>query len=73
VALDDGLLASLFALDGAVYGRALDAEEVAELGGAVLAGTVQGDEVRFLAGVELGLLAAQVALGFGDAHSFAGA
>jgi hypothetical protein len=49
-ALDAGLLASLFALDGAVHGRAGDAEEVAELGGAVVAGAVRSNEVRFLSG-----------------------
>jgi hypothetical protein len=37
----------------------------------VLAGLVQFDEVGFLARVELGLLAAQAALGLGDAHAFA--
>jgi hypothetical protein len=43
------LHASGVALDGSVDGGASDAEQVAELDGAVLAGAVQRDEVRFLA------------------------
>jgi hypothetical protein len=54
-----------------VDGRAGDAEEIAELGGAVLACSVQLDEVHFLPRVELGLLAVQATLGLGDAHPFA--
>ena len=49
------LSASPVALDRAIDGGASDAEQVAELGGAVFAGAVQRDEVRFLARVELGL------------------
>jgi hypothetical protein len=36
-------------------------------------GAVQRDEVGLLAGAELGLLAAQPALGAGDVHALAGA
>jgi hypothetical protein len=49
-------------LDGAVDGGAGDAEEFGQLGGRVLAGSVQLDQVRFLLRLELGLLAAQAAL-----------
>jgi len=48
--------------DGAVDRGAADAEEFGNLGGAVLAAVHQGDEVCFLAAVELGLLAAQPTL-----------
>jgi len=63
---------SLVALDGAIDRRTRDSEEVAELGGAVFAGSVQRDEVRLLARVELGLFAAQAALGLRDPHALAG-
>jgi hypothetical protein len=59
------------ALDGSVDGGPSDAEQVSEFGGAVLAGIVESDEVGFLAGVELGLFAAQAALGLGDLHPLA--
>jgi len=60
-------------LDGAVDGGAGHAEEVAEFGDAVFSGAVQGDQVRFLARVELGLFAAQTPFGLGDLHALAGA
>ncbi len=63
----------LVALDGAVDGGAGDADEVAEFGGAVLAGIVQGDQMCFLPGVELGLLATKPPFGLGDLHALAGA
>jgi hypothetical protein len=66
------LRAALVALDGVVDGRTGDAEPVAELGAAVLAGAVQGGQVRLLAGVELGLLAAHAALGLCDPHPLKG-
>jgi hypothetical protein len=58
-------LTGSLALDGPVDRRASDAEQVAELGGAVFAGPVQGHQVGFLAHAELGLLAPQAALGRG--------
>jgi hypothetical protein len=61
------------AFDGAVDRGAADAEEFGHLGGAVLAAVHQRDEVRFLAAVELGLLATQPAFGLGDLHALAGA
>jgi hypothetical protein len=53
------LLASPVSLDGAIDGRAGDAEQIPELGSAVVAGAMQRDEMRLLARVGLGLLAAQ--------------
>ena len=50
----------LVALLGAVDGAASDTEQVSEFGGAVLTGLEQADQMCFLPGVELGLLAAQV-------------
>lgn len=47
-----GASASLVALERTADGRARDDEEVADLGGAVLAGAVQADEVDLLARVE---------------------
>src|SRR5680860_707101 len=47
--------------------------QVGDLGGAVLAAVHYRDQVGFLTSVELGLLAAQSALGLGDLHAFAGA
>ena len=67
------VLSAGVALDGAIDGRSGHAEEVAELGDAVLVGVMQRDEMRFLARVELGLLAAQTAFGLGDLHALAGA
>jgi hypothetical protein len=61
------------ASDGAVHGGPCDAEQVAEFGGAVLTGFRQGDQVCFLARVELGLLAPQPTLGLGDSHALLGA
>jgi len=58
---------------GAVDGGAADAEEFGDLGGAVLAAVQQGGVVCFLSAVELGLLAAQPALGLGDLYALAGA
>jgi hypothetical protein len=66
-------LTSGVAFDGAVHGRAPDAEQVGQLSGAVVTGVMQRDEVSFLAGVELGLLAAQAAFGLGHAHALFGA
>jgi hypothetical protein len=51
--------------DDSVNGGAADTEEFGDLGGAVLAAVHQGNEVSFLAPVELGLLAAQPTLGLG--------
>jgi hypothetical protein len=48
---------------GAVDGGAADAKQVRDLGGVVLAAVHQGDQMRFLATVELGLLAAEPSLG----------
>lgn len=43
---------------GSVDGRSADPEQVGELTGAVLPSVEQGDQVRFLAGLELWLLPA---------------
>ena len=51
---------------------AADSEQIGELGGAVLAGGHQADQMGFLSRVELGLLAAQPALGLRDPHPFLG-
>jgi hypothetical protein len=59
--------------DGAVDGRAADAEQVGDFGGAVLTAVHRGDQMCFLAAVELGLLAAEPVLGLGDLHALAGA
>jgi hypothetical protein len=67
------LLLRCVAFDGTVDGRAADPEELGDLGGAVLAAVHQGDEVGFLAAVELGLLSAQPTLGPGDLHALASA
>lgn len=53
----------LAAGDGPIHGGAGHAEQVADLGGAVLAAVQELDQVRFLARVELGLLAPQMTLG----------
>ena len=50
------------ALQGAVDGGAGDAEQVGELGGAVVALPVEVHQMGFLSGVELGLLTAQLPL-----------
>src|SRR5882762_3710980 len=50
----------LAADDGSVDGRAGHAEQIAKLGGGVLAAVQQLDQMGFLARVELGLLAAQM-------------
>ena len=63
----------LVALLGAVDGGASDAEQVGEFGGAVLTGLEQADQMCFLPGVELGLLAAAPTLGLRYLHPFAGA
>ena len=39
----------------------------------MLAAAVERDEVLFLGGGELGLLATELSLGLGDLHAFAGA
>ena len=62
-----------FAFDSAVDGGSADAEQVGHLGGAVLAAVHQRYEARFLATVELGLLAPQPALGLGHLHPFTSA
>lgn len=59
--------------DGAIEGGAADRVLPGQFGGGVLPGVVVGDEVRFLAGAEFGLLAAEAPFGFGDLHAFAGA
>jgi len=55
--------------DGAVDSGAGHAEQIAEFGCAVFAAAQQFDQVRFLARVELGLLAPQVALGLRHPHA----
>lgn len=64
-----GLRGDPLAFDGPVDGGAADAEELGYLEGAVLATVHQGDQVRFLLAVELGLLTAEPALGPGDLHA----
>jgi hypothetical protein len=59
--------------DGPVDGTAGDAEQVGKLGGAVVAGFVQGDEVGFLASVQLGLLTPQPTFRIGNSHAFSAA
>ena len=49
-----------------------DPEELGDFRAGVLSSAVQGHEVLFLGGGELGLLAAQPALGLGDLHAFPG-
>jgi hypothetical protein len=63
----------LVALLGAVDGGASDTEQVGQFGGAVLTGLEQADQMCFLSGVELGLLAAEPTLGHRQLHSFSGA
>ena len=58
---------------GPVHRGPGDAEQLLELADGVLAAAVQADEVGFLSGAELGLLAAEPALGLCDFHAFAGA
>jgi hypothetical protein len=65
--------ACLVALLGAVDGGASDTEQVGEFGGAVLTGLEQADQMCFLPGVELGLLAAEPTLGLRYLHPFSGA
>jgi len=62
----------LVALLGAVDGGASDTEQVGEFGGAVLTGLEQADQMCFLPGVELGLLAAEPTLGLRYLHPFSG-
>ena len=57
-------------LDGPVDGRPGHAEQVGKSGGAVVSRLVQGDQVGFLAGVQLGLLAPQPTFGLGNFHAF---
>jgi len=59
-------------LDGPVDGGAGNREQLGELGAGVFARAPQLHEVRFLRGLELGLLAAQPPLGLGDLHAFSG-
>src|SRR4051812_10566498 len=66
---DAGLRCDALAFDGAVDSRAADAEQLGDLGGAVLAAVYQRDQVCFLASIELGLLSPQPALGHGDLHA----
>ena len=63
----------LVALLGAVDGGASDTEQVGEFGGAVFTGLEQADQMCFLPGVELGLLAAEPTLGLRYRHPFSGA
>ncbi len=65
------MAAGAVAFQGAVDGGAGDAEQVGQFRGAVFALPEEVHEVGLLAGVELGLLAAQLALGLGHPHSFA--
>jgi hypothetical protein len=58
---------------GAVDGGASDTEQVGQFGGAVLTGLEQADQMCFLPGVELGLLAAEPTLGLRYLHPFSGA
>src|SRR3712207_2407331 len=57
--------------DGAVDGGAADAEELSDLGGAVVTAVDQGYQVRFLTTVELRLLPAEAALRLRDPHALA--
>lgn len=52
-----------------VYRAAGDAEKFGDFGAGVPAAVVEGDEVFFLGGGELGLLAPEPALGPGDLHA----
>src|SRR4029077_4024916 len=63
----------LVALLGAVDGGASDTEQVGQFGGAVLTGLQQADQMCFLPGIELGLLAAQPTLGLRYLYPFSGA
>ena len=63
----------LVALLGAVDGGASDTEQVGQFGGAVLTGLEQADQMCFLPGIELGLLAAEPTLGLRYLHPFSGA
>jgi hypothetical protein len=63
---------SELSLDNPIYRAAGDPEELGDFGAGVFAAVVEGDEVFFLGGGELGLPAAQAALGLGDLHAFAG-
>ena len=58
--------------DRAIDGGAGDREQLLQFADGVPAGAVQLDQVGLLARAELGLLAAQPALGSGDRHAFAG-
>jgi hypothetical protein len=58
-----GLVSALGALERPVHGRARDAEQLGQLTARVLPSPVQLDQVGLLTCRELGLLAAQVALG----------
>ena len=69
---DSAFLSPHRALDDAVDGAPGDAEELGDLRAGVPAAAVQGHEVFFLGGGELGLLAAQAALGLGDLHALPG-
>jgi hypothetical protein len=60
-------------LDYAVHRASCDSEEFGDFRAGVLAAVVEGDEVFFLGLGELGVLAAELALGLGDLHAFAGA
>src|SRR5664279_1512616 len=61
-----GALPGCLAPDRPVHGGPCDAEQITELGGAVLTGFQQRDQVCFLTGIEFGLLAPQSTLGLGD-------
>ena len=59
-------------MEDAVHRTAGDPEEFRDFGAGVLAAVVECDEVFFLGLREFGLLAAEVSLGLGDLHAFAG-
>jgi hypothetical protein len=60
------------ALDNAVHRAPCDPEEFGDFRAGMLSSLVEGHEVFFLGLRELGLLAAEPALGLGDLHAFAG-
>ena len=66
-------VASSLSLHCPVDGRSGDAEQVGEFSGAVLAASEKGHQVRFLAMVQLWLLATQTPFGLGDLHPLSGA
>jgi hypothetical protein len=61
------------ALHDAIHRAPGDAKQFRDFRAGVLSAVVEGDEVFFLGRGELGLLAAELSLGRGDLHAFAGA